>query len=533
MPTKLQITQNQQFGFWKVIKILPKAESLCLCTACNQTERIIKNYRLKSTKSCGCTKLKYGKKITPGDRFGDWKVLEKDSNRRSSSIAKCLACNNTIRSIRDSDLRQHNTKSCGCKAVENRKNTNQKQYGTNFYTQTKEFQEKSKKTCLEKYGVEYSALSPKIKKKRTTTTLKKYGTEQVFASSKIREKIKQTNLKKYGIETTIDLIHKDQTKLFLSSGQSLTSFCKEHQVNRENAYKIFHNYGEEAFIRYCKSPSKETSIETLLKIILKPLFPNLKKYDKKPKEIEINRRPDFKLIKNNKTLFVNVDGLYAHSELKKQKKYHLELAEHFNKKKLTIFQFRADELRDSKQIVYSMIENYFKLSPYKIAARKCKIKVISTKTANEFFLENHLMGTGSKSTNYGLFFNDKLVACLAFKRKKDSTYEISRFANKLRHNIQGGFSKLLKHAIKNTDAKKIITFCDLRYSSGISYLAAGFKQEKISLGWKWTNGIFTYNRLKCRANMDSRKLTEAEYAKELGWYKIYDAGQVKFILEVQ
>jgi hypothetical protein len=38
-----------------------------------------------------------------------------------------------------------------------------------------------------------------------------------------------------------------------------------------------------------------------------------------------------------------------------------------------------------------------------------------------------------------------------------------------------------------------------------------------------------FNRLTCRANMDERELSEKEYAAEQGLFKIYDAGQAKYI----
>ncbi|MEM4359960.1 MAG: hypothetical protein QXT45_05475 [Candidatus Bilamarchaeaceae archaeon] len=56
----------------------------------------------------------------------------------------------------------------------------------------------------------------------------------------------------------------------------------------------------------------------------------------------------------------------------------------------------------------------------------------------------------------------------------------------------------------------------------------GFVKVKDILGWEWTDLKTTYNRLQCRANMDERKLKEKEYAAELGWFKIYDAGQRLF-----
>jgi len=53
----------------------------------------------------------------------------------------------------------------------------------------------------------------------------------------------------------------------------------------------------------------------------------------------------------------------------------------------------------------------------------------------------------------------------------------------------------------------------------------GFSKNKDVLGWEWTDYVKTYNRLQCRANMDDRGLSQSEHACELGWVKIYDAGQ--------
>jgi len=64
-------------------------------------------------------------------------------------------------------------------------------------------------------------------------------------------------------------------------------------------------------------------------------------------------------------------------------------------------------------------------------------------------------------------------------------------------------------------------------------LNKGFEETREALGWKWTDGTNTFNRLKCRANMDKRGLRQAEHAKELGWYKIYDAGQRLYVKKIR
>lgn len=45
------------------------------------------------------------------------------------------------------------------------------------------------------------------------------------------------------------------------------------------------------------------------------------------------------------------------------------------------------------------------------------------------------------------------------------------------------------------------------------------KHSHDTLGWEWTDFSNTYNRRKCRANMEERKSREREYVNELGLYK--------------
>ena len=103
------------------------------------------------------------------------------------------------------------------------------------------------------------------------------------------------------------------------------------------------------------------------------------------------------------------------------------------------------------------------------------------------------------------------------------------------HNIIGGFSKLLKHIERDylkPSTTEIHNWVDLRYGLGEHLETKGFKLIKDTLGWKWTDYTDTFNRLKCKANMDNRKLTENQHAEELKWYKIYDAGQRLYVKDL-
>lgn len=98
------------------------------------------------------------------------------------------------------------------------------------------------------------------------------------------------------------------------------------------------------------------------------------------------------------------------------------------------------------------------------------------------------------------------------------------------NNLVTKFPEIAKewHPTKNgkLTASQVISFCDLRYATGKSYEVNGFKKVNTSQGWCWTDGKQRFNRLTCKAGNGK---TEAENAKDLNWFKIYDAGQAKYI----
>jgi len=161
------------------------------------------------------------------------------------------------------------------------------------------------------------------------------------------------------------------------------------------------------------------------------------------------------------------------------------------------------------------------------------IREVPSKQAQVFLSENHLMGAFNSGRRLGLFTPEgELVQLFVYKLKHEqSEMECSRICSFIDTSVVGGVSRLLKAALrKHTSVKKVTSFVDLRYADGHSLLKLGFKRVGITLGWKWTEGLHTYNRLKCKANMDERRLTQAQHAEELKWFKIFDAGQAKFEL---
>ena len=104
---------------------------------------------------------------------------------------------------------------------------------------------------------------------------------------------------------------------------------------------------------------------------------------------------------------------------------------------------------------------------------------------------------------------------------------LERFCTKLHTRVVGGFSRLLKRCkkyCKNNNIKEIISFCDLRYSTGKVYEQNGFINKGESVSWCWTDFDKTYHRLTFQKNKEGY---------DAGFYKIYDAGQRKYSYTIE
>lgn len=188
--------------------------------------------------------------------------------------------------------------------------------------------------------------------------------------------------------------------------------------------------------------------------------------------------------------------------------------------------FHRGELGAKLPIVQSIVSNRQQKTTA-VYARKLSIVALDSAQARLFFNKNHLMGSaGAGSRTIALADRQGTIhSALAYKQTGERI-EISRFANLLNSRVQGGLGKLLKYFEGRCNS--IVSFVDLRYASGRSLESLGFQMVSLNPSWQWVDGYYHYNRLKCRANMDDRLLSEKEHSLEWGWAKLVDRGQAKF-----
>jgi hypothetical protein len=393
------------------------------------------------------------------------------------------------------------------------KKTNQLRYGVDFTTQTNNVIKKTKQTKLDRYGSEkYNNIE-----KANETKLQKYGVDlnlnQTYGTNVRYPKLLDVNW----------LIEQNKTKSIVEISEGLNCYYK---TVKDNYIK------NDISINFVKSSSSEQ--KELLDYIFSIYSGKILNNDRtaiKPKELDIYM-PDLNLA-------IEYNGMYWHSE---DKTRHINKYNLCKEKNIQLLQFWDHEWNNKKEIVKSIIASKLNLCD-KVYARKCKIVELSSPEYSEFLRNNHLQGSVNSSIRYGLIHNDELVCAIGLGKSrfnKKHTHELLRFANKLNVSVVGGFNKLLKHTLKNhIDIKSLQTFADLRIFTGSVYDKFGFKFSHNSTpGYVYYKGGFVKNRqefqkhkLKKILPIFNESLSEIINLKNNGWIRVFDCGQVCYVLE--
>ena len=484
--------------------------------------------------------------------------------------------------------------------------TNLERWGFKYVSQVESVKEKSRKTNLERWGgytyqsdilmkkvistnlerwgVTHSSSSPIIKEKRKNTNLKRWGYDSASKSPIVKQKLKNTNLERWGVENIMflpNIVKNLNDKFYDKYGTNSyfkTDIFKNSLVYNPMSNDYFRNNliisNNEYYIRYVDNSISEFNCDcdkdhTFL--ISSINFHNRIKLDSKlcticypigdQKSIKQLELTNFmKSIFNGEiisgyrdgleidiylpslNLGFEFNGLYWHSELYKDKNYHLDKTNHFKKKGIRIIHIWEDDWDLKKGIVKSQIRNWLGITENKIFARNCQVGIVSKSEYISFIESNHIQGYTSTSIKLGLYHKGDLVSIMTFdnlegrRKMKEGGWNLSRFCSKLNTNVIGSSSKLLRYFIKSYQPNRIISYADMDWSLGELYKKLGFKLEKVikpdykyvTEGKRTNKQKFTKKRLKSMG-FDIKK-TELEITKEIGLYRIYNVGQLKFEL---
>ena len=433
--------------------------------------------------------------------------------------------------------------------------------------------EKSKQTCLERYGVEHIAQTPSmIKKSKQTkldrygdagynnrnkaaqTCLERYGVDSALKNPEVRDKIRSTIKNKYGAPTwaQAQCLEKNSNIIHVNDDGTLTMKCPHPEcikcqernfVTTSQLYRDRQKINSEVCTKLLpiqQSRSKGTSGELYIREILNKNHIGYQTNIKLPSGKEI----DIYIPKYH--LAIEFNGYRWHSEKFHPKKYHYDKFNECAAAGNQLISIWEDWYIHKPDIIRSLILSKLGIYQNRFGARQCDIRFIPARIAEPFLEQNHIQGSCHAGVNIGMFFNDRLVSVMSFGKKRpglgspENTWELLRFCTLLDTQIIGGANKLLKHFISHIKPVKIVSFSSNDISTGALYKRLNFQRKSESLGYWYIDGKtatryhrFTFtkrNILKKGLSNDPTK-TESEMMSDLGYYKIWDSGTIKWELE--
>ena len=242
-------------------------------------------------------------------------------------------------------------------------------------------------------------------------------------------------------------------------------------------------------------------------------------------------------------LAFEVDGVWWHCEVYKDKNYHLNKTLKCQEKGIQLIHITDLSWNTKREVWKNFIRNKLKKNSVKIYARKCIINELSVHEKNSFLEENHLQGKDKSDIKLGLYYENELVSVITFKKSrynKNYDWELVRFASKGNINVVGGFSKLLNHFIKNHNPTSIITYAHRIYSNGDLYKKNGFELLKINPPsysyYDRSNAVIidrmnaTKKMLMKRFNENDDSKTEHQIANDNNLFQYWNCGTIAFVM---
>lgn len=542
-----KIEIGERFFYWEVIAKGKGKSSVCLCRGCGKIQKTLLDCILLrgSTKSCGCMNNEI-RKQKARERYGvdnisqakAIKEKKKQTTLENHGVLYPMQSEKVREKAKESLLRDW-----GVEHISQHNSIKERKSGS-FVLQDPQSIARREEECLKQFGVKNHAQVDCFKKKQQATMLERHGVLNPSQSAFFQEKKQQRSQANYGTDypgqsqvlrqKRLDSLDKEGLSAKFSDGRFVSFVCDEVGVaNKSHIYNLLRYQGEEVALNFLanyktKSPS---DVECMFAEIMKPYFPTIELHNRKPLETnQIANRPDFRLEHNGRILYVNLDGLYYHSELcLEDPEHHLKVFKRFAKHNLSLFQFRMNEVRDKPLVVRGLVLDYLGLLP-KCSGDRCLIAHLDKKQGNLFLKEHSLIGEIGSSRFLALTFEERTLGILAYREQGDSRIEVVNYTKTKDQALVGGFVKLINHLASIHQGKTFVLFQDLRYQTSLDPIDAGFSPYEIKLDWRWTDLKTTFHKRRCQTNMDARRLSEKDYARELGWYKIFDAGKRRWIL---
>jgi len=389
-----------------------------------------------------------------------------------------------------------------------------------------------KHTCQKKYGVEFNSQHDDVKKKKEETCVRKFGETTNLKTETNKKKVRNTNIEKYGCESSQQRHISSATLETLNDKETLTALYEVNfdVVGVSNQLGVAFSTVYNALKRFNVGMKNGSSLQEkeLQQFVLGHVAAELNTRSIiSPYELDVYI-PQHKLA-------IEFDGLFWHSSWKLEKNYHLNKTKLCKEKNIQLIHIFEDEWVYKQDIVKSRLLNLIGKTPRKIYARKTKIITPSKQEVRAFLEENHIQGYVGSPIAYGLEHESELVSLMTFGKSrysKNANYELLRFCNKLNTSVVGGASKLLHAFDKEHGTPSLVSYADLRWSTGNLYHHLGFTHTHDSPPNYWyvkkdkreTRQKYQKHKLPTLLKNFDALLTEKQNMENHNMYQIHDVG---------
>jgi len=403
--------------------------------------------------------------------------------------------------------------------------------------------EKRKKTSMERYGTDHPTKSIIVKENFKRNSLEKWGVDNPAKAAEIKTKIGNTvieNKMATFIENSpnLDILEKIDSVTYRIKCKQ----CGHEQIEQRQLIRIYAK-SSRIICEKC-NPSVQARTSDLEDSVSDFIFlhyrgeviKNYNGFDFTRKEADIYI-PGL-------SLAIDINGLYWHSELFKENKYHINKKIEFEKAGVKFIHLWEDDLLDpvKRDIVNSRLLNILRLNTNRIYARKLTIS--SGKYQREFrdFLDrNHLQGYVNASEYYCLRDKDGvLISLMSFKLTK-GTWELMRFCTVRGCTVVGGGSRLLKAFLESHQNEKLFSYADLDWSSIVDdnvYDFLGLRRDRITTpGYFWARRGQRFSRnsfmkKKIKHLLLDENESETDCLHRLGYYRVYNSGNLYYEMQL-
>lgn len=325
----------------------------------------------------------------------------------------------------------------------------------------------------------------------------------------------RTNYNKIPTKRRVEILN-----LYRSSDKTQSEIADLTGVDQTTIQKWMAQDGYES-----KPPGRASAIERWLQQQLGEDF----RSDRKTMGFELD------LYSPTHQLAIEMCGMYWHSEQRGYypKNYHHHKHIACREKGIQLLTIFEDEWLSSRDLVLSIIKSKLGKFDRRIQARKCKVTSIPVGQAKAFCDIHHIQGGCQSTEAAGLFYQDDLVGTMTLNphHRGLDIMTLNRLCFLPNTQIVGGASKLLSFIRRD---RPLVSWSDNRWSDGKVYEALGFRLDReYGPDYSYTNNRIRRSKQSFRKSATGcpKEETERYWAAKHGWWRMWDCGKKRWIIE--